>query len=168
MFCQFCGAEATQDLKYCKRCGGNLNLPATSTMGQDMTRQRVSPFTVAAVGLTTAALVIFGLLVVFGMIYNISDGPQGVRGDALIWLAGFGSLTVFGSVFLLMRLWTMLLGNQPQGQSSAFFQLRRPAAPQELGAPVINNTLPAASAPVSSVTEHTTRTFEPAYRERQQ
>ena len=168
MYCQFCGTEATQDLKYCKRCGGNLNLPANLPT-QDLMRPRVSPFSVAAVGLTTAALVIFGLLVVFGMIYNISSGPEGVRGDALIWLAGFGSATVLGSVLLLIRLWTMLLGgHQPSAQTPAFFQLRRPAAtPPELGTPVINNSLPAGAAP-PSVTEHTTRTFEPAYRERNQ
>lgn len=160
MYCQFCGAEATQELKYCKRCGGNLN-PPTSIALPETTQPKLSPFSVAAIGLTTAALVVFGLLVVFGMIYNISSGPQGVRGDTLIWLGGFGAVTILGSVIFLVRLWMLLLGARQTG-SAGLFPLANKIPTRELGTPVIN-ALPNGMPP--SVTEQTTRTFEPAYRE---
>lgn len=170
MYCQHCGAEATQDLNYCKRCGGNLNLLPASPAAQEMTRHAVggvSVLSVAAIGLTTFGLVVGGLLVLFGMLYNISSHPDGVRGDALIWLGGFGALTILGSVALLMRLWMMLLGNnKSQHETGGFpFRLRQHTTTKGLGAPRIN-ALPDAMS--SSVTEHTTRTFEPAYREPRQ
>jgi hypothetical protein len=164
MYCQHCGAEATQDLNYCKRCGGNLNL-LPSVAGQQMTRPGVSMLTVAAIGLTTFGMVVGGLLVLFGMLYNISSHPDGVRGDALIWLGGFGALTILGSVALLMRLWMMLLANKaPQETTGSLpFQLIQRASTKGLGAPRIS-ALPGAMP--ASVTEHTTRTFEPSYREK--
>lgn len=166
MYCQHCGAEATHDLNYCKRCGGNLNLLPASTTGQAMARaaDSISPLSVAAIGLTTFGLVVGGLLVLFGMLYNISSHPDGVRGDAIIWLGAFGAVTILGSVGLLMRLWKMLLGNsKSQPDTGGFpFQLRQHNTTKGLGAPRLN-TLPDATS--SSITEHTTRTFEPSYRE---
>jgi hypothetical protein len=130
-----------------------LNL-LPSVSGQQMTRPGVSMLTVAAIGLTTFGMVVGGLLVLFGMLYNISSHPEGVRGDALVWLGGFGALTILGSVALLMRLWMLLLANKaPQERAST----------KGLGAPRIS-AIP--DAMPSSVTEHTTRTFEPSYREK--
>lgn len=170
MFCQHCGAEATQDLNYCKRCGGNLNLlPNAGASGHELMRPAtssgISALSVAAIGLTTFGMVVGGLLVLFGMLYNISSHPEGVRGDALVWLGGFGALTILGSVALLIRLWTMLLTNKSQdtGGFQFPFQLRQHTPAKGLGAPRIS-ALPDAAP--SSVTEHTTRTFEPSYREK--
>ncbi len=62
MFCQFCGTEATHELNYCKRCGGNLN-PPTGISVQDA-RPPVSPWVAGAIGLTTLTTVLGGLAII--------------------------------------------------------------------------------------------------------
>ncbi|HYO63480.1 MAG TPA: hypothetical protein VER08_07475 [Pyrinomonadaceae bacterium] len=162
MFCQHCGAEATHELNYCKRCGGNLN-PAGS---QDLlVRPVVPPATVWGIGATTFLLVAVGLIILFGFISLMAD--RGMTPPALVTMTLFGALTLLGCVALLVRLWRLLLtGGQAQAVPRPV-QLARPTATNELP-PQRAGALPEAFGPVPSVTEHTTRTFDPAYREPRQ
>ena len=163
MYCQHCGAEAPQDLNYCKRCGGNLN-PLPNFSALEVSRPaRVSPFAVASIALATFGMVVGGLLALFGMLYNMSSGPNGLRGAAVVWLAALGALTILGGIALLMRLATMLFaGRQQASGSDPSLSSARPASISELGGQRIS-ALPGASP--ASVTEHATRTFEPSYKE---
>jgi hypothetical protein len=61
MFCPYCGTETTQGLNYCNRCGGNL---APLTQAQE-SRTIVAGGAAWAAGLTTSAVVIIGLGILF-------------------------------------------------------------------------------------------------------
>ncbi|HYP52449.1 MAG TPA: hypothetical protein VEQ42_02855 [Pyrinomonadaceae bacterium] len=162
MFCQHCGAEATHELNYCKRCGGNLN----PVGAQDLSvRPAVPPATVWGIGATTFLIVVIGLLIILGFVSMRAD--RGLSPPALTTISLFGAMTLLGSVALLMRLWRLLLtGGQTQVVNRPV-QLARPTATNELP-PQKVSALPEAFGPVPSVTEHTTRTFDPAYREPRQ
>lgn len=161
MFCQFCGTEATHELNYCKRCGGNLN-PPTSLPVQD-TRPPVSPWVAGAIGLTTFATAIGGLLIIFIAMAELKGAglPPGLLG----WLAMFGAATIFGTITLFIWLWARVLG---------VGGVRAPRAPKDpprlkkasFTGELSNAHLRSLPDPVpASVTEHTTRTFDAVYNE---
>jgi hypothetical protein len=151
MYCPTCGNEITVELKYCNRCGANLTLPAT-----------VAPMALAPVKLTVPSIVLGvtilgGLGVIFGSATEFAR--QGFNWAAIVWMVLFGAATLFGCVGLLIRFLTkmMTLGREfvsPQQQPRPTFT-DRPTTPH----------LPPRMEPVGSVTENTTRTFAPIYRE---
>jgi hypothetical protein len=161
MYCSSCGIEVTQELNYCNRCGANLNQSPT------FIPQVVAP-PVRLTGPTIAlgAMVVISLMVIFGSASGLV--MRGLHPAALAWMVIVGLATLFGITGLVIRLWVHLLKNSsadavPQYQRPA--QLRQPQPdPQQLQAP---QTGPM-QAPISSVTDHTTRTFDPVYRERSQ
>lgn len=157
MNCPNCGAEATPGLNYCKRCGGGLN----QLMSPLEVRPAVSIGTAWAIGLTTVFLLVGGLAVLFGSIIDIVH--SGMPPHVIIWLAAFGSGTLLGGVVLLLLFWMRLLKASPRGVGGGPMPLNSFVAPHELGA------ARAAAVPsphsAASITEHTTRIFEPSYRE---
>jgi hypothetical protein len=151
MYCPTCGNEITVELKYCNRCGANLTLPATS-----------APMYLAPVKLTVPSIVLGitilgGLGVIFGSATEFAR--QGLHPAAIVWMVLFSAATLFGCTGLLIRFLTkmMTLGREfappPQQPRPAFTD--RPPTPH----------LPPRMEPVPSVTENTTRTFSPVYRE---
>jgi hypothetical protein len=158
MFCQHCGAETPPDLKYCKRCGGTLNHARTP---DPPARPALSPAAVWGIGATTILLVLGGLGMLFGFLFGMTR--RGLPAPVIVMLAICGALTILISAALLMRFWRLLLtGGHVQAQprpaevlQQASYELppRRPSAITE------------AFGHVPSITEHTTRTFDPAYRE---
>ena len=151
MYCPTCGNEISAELKYCNRCGANLTLPAS-----------VAPMMLAPVRLTVPSIVLGitilgGLGVIFGAASDFAR--QGLHPAAIVWMVLFSSATLFGCTGLLIRFLTkmMTLGRElapPQLQSRPAFT-DRPTVPH----------LPPRMEPVPSVTENTTRTFSPVYRE---
>jgi hypothetical protein len=151
MYCPTCGNEITVELKYCNRCGANLTLPAT-----------IAPMALAPVRLTVPSIVLGvtilgGLGVIFGSATEFAR--QGLHPAAIVWMVLFSSATLFGCTGLLIRFLTkmMTLGREiapPQQQPRPAFT-DRPTMPH----------LPPRMEPVGSVTENTTRTFAPVYRE---
>src|SRR5215212_9351900 len=150
MYCPTCGNEITVELKYCNRCGANLTLPAMS-----------APMALAPVKLTVPSIVLGitilgGLGVIFGSATEFAR--QGLHPFAIVWMVLFSSATLFGCTGLLIRFLTkMLTMNRELG-----------APPQPR--PAFNDRpamqhLPPRMEPVPSVTENTTRTFTPIYRE---
>ena len=157
MYCPNCGAEATPGLNYCKRCGGSLT---QLSIAQEI-RPAVSAASVWAVGVTTLFLVVGGLAVLFGLLTDMVH--SGLIPHVIVWLAALGALTILGSVALLMRFWMRLLSLRSPQSVGGQTQLKNFAAVSELG-PARTGPFPD---PLGSVTEHTTRTFEPSYREPQ-
>ena len=159
MYCQHCGAESTQGLNYCNRCGGQI---AALAQGQPREVGSGPPTgTVRAVGFSLIAVVVFGLGILTALITELVE--KGMRPEPLVVIMICGSLTILGSVFMLTRFWMhMLSSGKPKGSDSA--RLHAPPtntnelgpAPQRFGA--------LHDAPLSSVTEHTTRTLEHAKR----
>lgn len=158
MYCPHCGAESTQGLNYCNRCGGNLNPPATvnpqSAIVAHESRPHVSTGAAWAAGVTMLFVIGLVLAAVFG---TISDLAHFVPPDAIVALAVTGCVTILGSVFLLTRFWMRLLLTGPAKKEAAP-RLAAPAQPTgELG-PARHGALP--DAHFTSVTEHTTRTLK--------
>lgn len=152
MYCQSCGAEAAQGLKYCNRCGANLNSQS------ELMVQMVRP-----VGLTGPALVlgltmVSSLIVIFMGITKLAR--TGVNPLSLTWIAIFSLAATFGIAALLIKLWSRLLSLPPSTN-----QLARPNPPTIAHEHRPPAQILARREPISSVTEHTTRTFEPLYKE---
>ena len=152
MYCSSCGNEITVELKYCNRCGANLTL----------TYNNFPPTFAAPVSLT-APTVVLGLTIVIGLgiIFGGVNGLAqiGVHPAAITWIALFSGLTLFGSIALLLRFWSKTL-NLQRGNPAPRPNLWSAQPPT-----FVPQQLPPRYDPTSSVTEHTTRTFSPIYRE---
>ena len=160
MYCSSCGAETVQGLNYCNRCGANLN-PSTGLVQQAPAQPVKLTGPSVALGLT----VVLGFAAIFSALISLAE--RGVNPVAITWIAIISLATIFGIAALFIRLWSKLLISssksvEPQPQQRPA-QLQRPQPAPQLQAP---ETGPVARAPIASVTDHTTRTFEPIYRDR--
>jgi hypothetical protein len=152
MFCPSCGYEITVELKYCNRCGANLtltynNLPATV----------VAPVKLLAPTLVLGLTLLIGLGIIIGGATSMAE--RGVHHAFITWIVLFSMLTLFGCTAMLLRFWSKILGLQRQ--------IPEPPTPnwKATSPPYAQQQLPPRYDPASSVTEHTTRTFTPVYRE---
>ena len=168
MYCPVCGAESTQGLNYCKRCGSNLAAPTNPIRSsENRPSVRVGPVAGAAwaTALATVAVTLGGLGIVFsyafGLLRPIYPGSTPVSGAAAIagLMIMFGSATVFGTVALLIRLFSKVLGLGQESHDSNHFGKQQNTGEHRPA------QLPAPPPGIPSVTEHTTRTFEPRKQE---
>jgi hypothetical protein len=154
MYCPTCGNEITVELKYCNRCGANLSLPMMAP-----------PMAMAPVKLTFPSIVLGltilgGLGVIFGSATEFAR--QHLHPFAIVWMVLFSSAALFGCTALMIRFFTKML-TLPQGIA--------PGRPSKNPTNTINDRQPVhhlppqRMEPVPSVTENTTRTFSPVYRE---
>lgn len=152
MYCPVCGAESTQGLNYCKRCGAGLsgpNIPIESKASFGKMFGLILPVALVCIG---------GFIALFTTVYNLGE-RTGFDTRALIAIMAFGGATVVCVVGLLVWLLLRLAGFEPthqQGRSER--SLPRDYTPQQL---------PPSQIGMPSVTENTTRNFDPSrYRER--
>ena len=162
MYCPNCGTESTFGLNYCKQCGGNLT-EATQSLPPQVTRNTPAAFILAA---STVAIVLGGLAIVFTHALSvIGPQPPGFSTpvhDAVV-VAGmmvlFGSAAILFSTLMLIKLFSRMMGFGPVSAKPArTVKTFQPAQriPQS----------PAAPMSMQSVTEHTTRNFDPAVYQR--
>ena len=156
MFCPSCGSEYTIELKYCNRCGANLNTAITA------------PAEVISVNLTKPTLIIGATLVVLtlggfgGLVAGASILATVVRGnDPLIAIIFFGMLTILTIDIFLVRQLSKLINASLESGSPKSARKQVAPSPSISGLPQHST---AQLTPAPSVTEHTTRFFEPAYR----
>lgn len=158
MFCPNCAAEHVYGLRYCKQCGTNLLDAPTPQAPAPPAPPKVAG-AAWVLALATVAITLGGLGIVFNQAYDLmrsrfpGDIVTGNPMPVAIVMVVFGSLTTFGVVALLIRLFTHLLVPQARGHAAKGDEAIH-AAP-----PLIQ--LPAPPSSVGSVTEHTTRNFEP-------
>ena len=155
MYCPHCGTESTQGLNYCNRCGGNLSA-LTTNAGQE-TRPAVSTGKVWAIGTTTMLIIVLG----FGMLFAAMSDMlhSGMQPDVLKLLIVCAMVTILGALVFLGRLWTRILGLPRKAGDAP--RLYHPAShASELGTPRVGVLPEAQINPISSVTEHTTRTLK--------
>jgi hypothetical protein len=147
MYCSTCGAALAQGLSYCNRCGARSGADA-----RDADRPRPETIVSAIV-----MIFVFGIGAIIGLLatmkhFGINDGL----------INGFTM-----AVFLLMLALEAVFIWQLVGRKRAAEGAREAAAPKEQTTQELEgaNARALSDAP-PSVTEHATRTFEPAYRER--
>lgn len=157
MYCPNCGAESTFGLNYCKHCGGNLAETAAPTAPPP------SKNVLAALILAFAAagIVLGGLGIVFtNALALVASQPPGYSPPTNDAGMIAGMMVIFGcSVIVLVSLMLIKLFARVMGFASA---TDRPSRHAKSFVP--EQRLPQIPAPpivVSSVTEHTTRNFEP-------
>ena len=153
MYCPSCGTEYTIELKYCNRCGANLNTGLST---------QVEP---VIVNVTKPALIIGATLVILtlGGFGGLIGGAVGLASvvhgnDPLIAMILFGMMTIMIVDIFLVRLLSKIISASLS--SSTQTQPRRSNA---LANPSVNQ-LPQPSTArlqgVPSVTENTTRFFD--------
>ena len=151
MYCPTCGNEITVELKYCNRCGANLSLPMMAP-----------PVAMAPVKLTLPSIILGltilgGLGVIFGSATEFAR--QHLHPFAIVWMVLFSSAALFGCTGLMIRFFTKML-TMPQGIPTG-----RPSNTPINDRQPMHHLPPQRMEPVPSVTENTTRTFSPIYRE---
>jgi hypothetical protein len=153
MFCPTCGNEISVELKYCNRCGAHLMIGS----------QNYSQSVMKPIRLGVPAIVL-GLTVTGGIGIIISGATElaqiHLHPAAIAWIVIFSMATLFGCTALMLRFWLKVLSlnresYQPQRQLQTPMQIPSP-----------RQQFPPRLESMPSVTEHTTRTFSPAYRER--
>jgi hypothetical protein len=150
MFCPSCGIALTQQLKYCNRCGAQLNNPEETALielyEKRMDSEMEGLFWITILGLG----LLLGGLFVLKKALGLSEGLL----FAYMILCSTGLMMYFG-----LGVWQIRRLAQSSKEASGRPQLRQ-VETKELDAARPLATLE----PASSVTEHTTRTLEPVHR----
>ncbi|HEV7395366.1 MAG TPA: hypothetical protein VGN86_02545 [Pyrinomonadaceae bacterium] len=152
MHCQSCGAETNRELNYCSRCGAST-APETTLVPINLTKPAL------AIGMTVALITLggFGLLISGAVkLAEVFKVP-----DPIMAILVLGIFTiVFCDIMLLRMLSRIVNASLQAGKEKAVLpkQVTRDRdTSRQLNSPQFE--------PVPSVTEHTTRTFTPVYRE---
>jgi hypothetical protein len=149
MYCSSCGAAVTQGLSYCNRCGNNLSL----VRGDGTTKPRESP---AAIGVDIFWTTVFGLALIFGG--TVALKAFDLREALIIAYMVLSSLAFVG--LYVMDLWRFIRFYRSSQGMSATAQVEKFDTKELRGAGT--RVLPE---PASSVTDNTTRSLEPSYRQ---
>lgn len=151
MFCSFCGTESTPGLNYCNRCGASLGTQELATTGVGLAK----PTFILSICATLITL--FGFLALILGAVELARNEFGK--DPVMLMIMMGMLTILVVDIMLIRQVSRLV--------SASIGSGGLKQPKPLGQPKqTSRQLNARPDPVPSVTENTTRTFEPVYRER--
>ena len=155
MFCSTCGSEISADLKYCNRCGANLStLAPTYPVIQPPKPIRL-----------TLPSIVMGLTICIGMgsvvAGAVSLAEQHIHPAAIVWMVIACMATLFGISALMLRFWMKVLMVNRETYQQFSLPVAKPAPMPAIPPPRFIPQLQ----PQGSVTEHTTRTFSPIYRE---
>jgi hypothetical protein len=172
MYCSYCGAAATYGLRYCKGCGESLI--STNPLAEIAPPSAPARLTGAAwaIALATTAITLGGLGIVFSHVTDIvtPNSPWAANiprhpGEFIpvaVPMIVFGTATVFLIVFMLIRLFIRLMNLPPEPSRSE--KRKQQVVPQYRPSAVNAAPQPQIQAPpisMPSVTEHTTRNFDP-------
>jgi hypothetical protein len=155
MYCPSCGTELTQELSYCNRCGANLK-PISNQSAAPPTKLVGMAW---AISVAIALVTLGGFGMIFALVLAIIARGIDISAGGMV-LIFFSLLVILAVAWLLVRQLSRVLDiAQLVGDTSEAKKPKLEEKPvQQLGTP---------SQPVSSLTEHTTRTFEPMHRKRE-
>lgn len=151
MYCQKCGGRLVQSLSYCNHCGANLSTlklqgqAETTGMAIDTLLWVIVGTTITLLGLALGALVL------------INNGAINERLGMAFVILTFMALVVSDGVLV----WRLLNLNRGVKEIRAAPHLNDLST--EESNPLTARALHEPLEPVSSVTEQTTRAFEPSY-----
>jgi hypothetical protein len=157
MFCQTCGAECQPGLNFCNRCGTPVNT-AMSVRQEFVPVDLRSP--VRTLGVTICLTTIIGLMIIFIGLAGLAS--WNIKPDAIAAIGIISLLSLLGIEASLIRLMSRLLGATPEKRRLTLPFTKQTATKELYAPPQYAPTLPEGR---PSVTEHTTRTFTPVYRE---
>lgn len=151
MYCPSCGTELTSELIYCNRCGANLK----NQSGVPTNRMFGAAW---AISIAVMLVTLGGLGMIFSLAMTLIKRNIGVSEGGMI-LIFFSLLIIVLIDWLLVRQLSRVLDiSQLAGAATLPKKPELAERPmQQIGAP---------REPAASVTEHTTRTFEPIPRDR--
>lgn len=158
MFCPSCGFEST-GLNYCNRCGANLTAPITAPTVQFAPISVTKPILI--IGILIAIITLAGFAgIVSGTVEMVERGAGAVSPALPI----FGLPCILVIDILLIRQLSKLIS-----AALSPHHVQTPMSPTYLQTDprVMPSTMTARLEGAPSVTENTTRFFEPAYREPQ-
>lgn len=147
--------EVAQELNYCNRCGANLNVAANLVPQLPAQPLRLTGPTIAL-----TAMVVFSIAAIFSGADRLT--MRGMPPLAITWICIVGMAMVFAVSSMVIRLWMTILKNSQNWNVQQPAQLKKPPPQPQLQSP---QTGPM-NVPLGSVTENTTRTFDPVYREK--
>ncbi|HKS28747.1 MAG TPA: hypothetical protein VJS44_13050 [Pyrinomonadaceae bacterium] len=156
MYCPSCGLQQTQELRYCPRCGANL-APAS----QEKPPSLVGP--IWAVSLATMLITLAGLAFIFIFTMMLISRDMQLLGSHVLVIAFFMLIVLVIGGLLVRQLSRLLSLYQSRGAEAP---AKSQAGRNELGGREAPR-LEAVSEPPISITESTTRTFEPVPSDRQ-
>ena len=155
MYCSSCGAAVPKDLSYCNHCGARLNVAKVEDAGK--------PAELFPDSLIWAIVSVFvvGIGSVIGLIavmknYGLNDGLVLAFASLILVM-----MLAIEGVFIGL-LFSRRKGSKLVGETEMLDGRRKQQTTRELEA-AQPQALPG---PLSSVTEHTTRAFEPIYTKR--
>ena len=152
MYCPSCGTELTSELSYCNRCGANLK-PVTGVAPAKLVGAAW------AISMAVALITLGSFVMIFGLVITLITRGVNLSPGGMFWIA-FALLIILAIDWLLVRQLSRVL-DMPRLSASAT-QTKKP----ELNEKPMSQ-IGAVREPVSSVTELTTRTFEPVNRQRE-
>jgi hypothetical protein len=150
MYCPSCGAESTVELNYCNRCGASM-APSTVMVPISLTKPAI------IIGIIVTALTLGGFSILIegairlATVFHVPDPIM-----AIIML---GMATIIACDFLLLRLLSRIVRTSLEQKHEKPAMLPKQKTREE------PRQLSPQFEPVPSVTEHTTRTFAPVFRE---
>jgi uncharacterized membrane protein YvbJ len=149
MYCSSCGVAVAQGLTYCNQCGAKLS----GAKGDGVTKvAKAQPdFLVWAI----VAIFVVGLGSIMGLM-----GILKVQFNANLGIVVIFSLIIFLLMLVVEGVFISLLFGSKDGEGKK--ERLKEQATKELDAAQPR----VLTEPVSSVTEHTTRAFEPVYRQK--
>ena len=157
MFCPSCGTEDTIGLPYCNRCGANLN-SALAEQSELVVVNLTKPTLI--IGLTLTLITLFGFGAVISGAVALSHSVQ-LGSDPVIATVVMGMLTILTTDFFLVRQLSKLIDASLKPGATRH---SRKSMPPPTNVPQLPRPIKSQLSPAASVTEHTTRFFEPSYR----
>ena len=165
MYCQACGAEIQTGHNYCNRCGATVNSSLT-------TRQEAALVDIASpvrtIGATITLTTLLGLCILFFALGGLAAEPNPLPHQLLGILSVAGLLMILIIDVMLIRILARLVQLPVAAASTQQPPQTKRTESRDLHAPTTQTYIPASTdplVPVSSVTDHTTRTFHPVYKE---
>ena len=148
MFCPACGVSVNQELTYCKNCGGKL------PRGDERRPAEPKPENIMLVMVMTF---VFGMVAISGLLAVLKAGLHFDFGPLMaITMLSFLIMIALEAVFIRL----LFRGRARDKDKDATPISGQPTTKQ------LEAQSQFALQPVGSVTEHTTRTFDPAFSER--
>lgn len=164
MYCQACGTEIQTGLNYCNRCGAAVN-SSLATRQEPALVDIKSP--VRTIGFTITATTLLGLCILFFALGGLASAQNPLPDELLGILSVAGLLMILIIDVMLIRILARLVQLPVAAPSQQLPQPKRTES-RELHAPTTQTYIPASTdplVPAASVTDHTTRTFHPIYKE---